>query len=213
MCDPITLMAIGGSALGSGLSAGTASKNALKVSRANNRVLDETLEKNRPEQEAARGIFDERLFTPEQAQGDLANAQMMKRADFANNLAGPAEAPMTGRSTPKIIQNAFVDKLAQSFERAGGMADRQGDLAGYSKMWSDRGFGDRAGARDANVNLDRIRGNLAILPDQQQFAVSQVRPDFDWGALLSGVSGMAGRMGGGNIVRPGGPTNIVPRGY
>lgn len=213
MCDPFTMVVgLGASALGNAVSGGTATKNAARVSAENNRVLRETLDKNKPEQEAARGLFDERLMSTGGFDGQLADAQATKRADYAGNLTGPTEAPMTGRSTPKIIQDAFARKLAESFTRAEGMADRQGDVAGYSKMWSDRAFDDRQAGRDANLFIDRIRGNLSILPDQQQFATSQVRPQFDWGQIISGAGQLAGGMRG-NVVGAGGPTNIIPRGY
>lgn len=213
MCDPITMMAIsvGTQALGSAVSGGTASKNAAAVSAANNRVLRETLDKNKPEQEAARKLFDDQMAGIDFG-GQLSGAQANKRADYRANLS---EAPVveTGRSTPKFLKDQFAQRLADSFARAGGMADRQGDVAGYSQMFADNAFDNRQNVRDANLYLDRIGGNLSILPDQQQFATARVTPAFDWGQVISGVGKIAGGMGGGNVVSARGPTNIVPRGY
>ena len=171
-------------------------KNADRIARARNQRLQAALKRNDEYARVARERFDSR--TDGQAadpEGDLNAAKTGTGEAIAANIETPdyeAGAPISG-SAPPIVRSALAKKMLDTFQQSTTQAKALGALGGYSNYWFDQGVDTTGAGRDIGIQNDFSRGNMAILPYEQDFAEVQAnKPRSGLGGLLSGLGGFFG---------------------
>lgn len=171
-------------------------KNAARIAKARNERLQAALKRNDEYARVARERFDNR--TDDQAanpDADLKQAQANTGESIAANIEQPdyeAGSAISG-SAPPIVKSTLAKTMLDTFRKSTEQAQALGALGGYSNYWFGQGVENTGAGRDIGIQNDFARGNMAILPYEQDYAEVQAnKPRSGLGGLLSGLGGFFG---------------------
>lgn len=204
MCDPFTAaLLVGGtvaSVAGKSIATSESNKQMAAIVKARNKVLNDTLEKNKVYADRSRQVFDERVGDiSTDASMDIANAQNQHASNIEANIpaAAPVESGGLPASSPKVVKSALAKKLSDIFSESTAQAKRTGALTGYGGFFQDQAIADAGANRDVGVNADMISGNMRLMPALQDYAeIGATKPSSGLGQILSALGGMASSAAG-----------------
>lgn len=174
MCTGLEIAALAGTALSAaGTAASTvgAQKQQKAAIEANNRVVQQFMDKNEKLAKESRGLFDDRLAQEGQTPQEEAAPKADARMDLSNDLIDTTRvvAPLRG-SAPSVVKEAAqseTDRVDQTGrQRAQALADVQalGDML----------FGKKLATHDAARDIGMVGGfagsNADMVPTQAQLA-------------------------------------------
>jgi len=172
-------------------------KNAARIAKARNERLQAALKRNDEYAAVARERFDSRADEqdPSRQDADLNKNKVDAGETIASNIATPdyeSGGAISG-SAPPIVRSALAKSMLDTFQKSTGQAKALGALGGYSDYWFNQGVGNTSAGRDIGIQNDFARGNMSILPYEQDYAEVQAnKPRSGIGGLLSGLGGFLG---------------------
>jgi hypothetical protein len=165
---------------------------------AKNAVLKDTLAKEAAFREQNLGTVNDTVagFNPTVQAGKMDAATGNRNSLIDSTITGPGTAP-TGSDTPQIVKDNIASKMLDAFKYSTSLAKAKAAAASYG----DVNQGNARAISDASGNIDMTnnfaKGTAAMLPDQQQFAATQVyKPPSPFGPALTSIGGLMAMMGG-----------------
>lgn len=209
MCTGLEVLGALSGIAGSALSAAGAAQqqkeaeaNAQRQADARNEVLRQTMAKNDALAQQSREDFAQRKsqITEDAMNADQAK-EVQNRTDQAQQLIDKnpvsAEAIPLGGSTPDVVKSDLAKRMGDALQSSKDLAAKKAALSGVGDMWLNQGFENADTARQLQEKANFQQGNLAILPYQQDIAEQRAyKPISSAGALLQGLGGVVGSIGG-----------------
>ena len=187
------------SAAGAGITANENALNASRQSQANNRVLQNTLLKNRELAEEAQGAFDNRL---EQLDETPTTPQPTRQPALQASVTSPDDAAQSAAlsisgDAPTIVDRTLQTELDRARSESADDAARRARLSSFGDMWFNQGLQTTRASRNVAHPASLAAANLGLLPVQQQLAVTQAtRPNSGKGQILSSLGQVYGAYAG-----------------
>lgn len=202
MCTGLEVAAVG-AILGAGGSAYNtyqSNKNAEREQKASNRVLTDTLSKNREIRKDSALALQDRLdqASPEQFEQNAQEIEdkRVNPVQAAITQAQPEQINLAG-SAPKIVQDTMSKKLGDVFQQVKMEAGNLAKLKSTGDTWLGAGLQNRELSNKLVVPANLQRGNLAGLELQQEAARLKARkPVSPVGDIFQGVGKAMGSYGG-----------------
>lgn len=213
MCDPITAaLLIGGtvaSVAGTKIATNEADQNAANMAKARNKVLEQTLARNKAYADDSREIFNKRVAdVNDNGAQNIQQSQADRTANIEANIpdAAPADTAAMPSSAPAVVKSDLAKRLADVFRESTDKAKGLGALTGYGGYFQDEAIKDASANRGVGVNADSIAGNMNLLPSLMDYAqIGANKPSSGLGQMLTALGGMASSaagargMGGGGM--------------
>lgn len=200
MCDPVTAVALGAAAAGTGLQvAGQRQSDRAEASA----IRNETARQNRIA-DASRTRLDTTLGQVSQSMSD---AEMARATDSraesmraASSLPGPGQGYLPGQAAaPQIVRDEIDRQRGLSSMFLNQQAGARANLGG----WSDALFNSRVasgrGAQDIGTNASFARGSAGVLPLEMRAAAGRGAGLRTAGNLVAGAGMLAAPWAGGQL--------------
>lgn len=202
MCTGIETAIIGAglSALGSGYNSYQSNQNAEREQAASNKVLMDTLNRNKEIQKTSAQALQDRLAKAEPTQFEQTEQEAVEnRVAPIQASVGPAtpdQMDLAG-STPKIVQDSISRRLGDVFREVKTDAKNLGTLKATGDTWLQANLDNQQLADSLVAPANMQQGNLAGMDLQQQNAILKARKSISpIGDIMKGAGSMLGSAGG-----------------
>lgn len=208
MCDPITVLSVGSTILGTALqmkSQADARSEQKAILRRNSEAQDKLMQKNSAELVKAREGFNRENFDSAMSNETADLTQKYQAAQSDGGI--PGEFSYGKTEAPQIVKDFEMQKRGQAKAFTNDYAAKLADMAGFSQAMFDKQTGTRRAGEVFDMNRSFMAGNNAVT--QQKLAAAQANAGSPLGDILStaGLLGMAYGLRG-----PGMATDITAPG-
>lgn len=179
-----------------------AQSNARAVADARNRVLQDTLRREKEIDAQNRVVLNNTIGDFNQNnQGQKQQAAETQRATEATaNITPPAadvgSIPIQGNA-PQIIKTTIAGQMKNAFDQSTDRAKKLAALGAYNDVFGDNNRDIGATGRNIDTGNSFARGWASLLPARQDLAgYAAYRPSSGIGQLLSGLGGLGAMYAG-----------------
>lgn len=188
------------SAVGGAITSGQQNANAVNQANAENKVLTDTLTKNKALADDAQGQFATRLAAAQPAATTAQQAQLTggRQNVITSNMPQINPTTMPGAAdAPTIVKSAISQALTEAMDKANAKAAAQSQLGGYGDLFFNQGLQDQSTKNGIDTDVTDANANDNLITPLQQIAANGAyTPISPIGGILQGVGSTIGAAAG-----------------